>query len=219
MVILATKVYGGQHARARQSLEAILRDQLGELTIEYEVGIRRDGFPSVTLEGEDAIAAHNLLAAEWGELPGHLEDGETYRGILTDWSDEGFTVAVGEPVLIEADELDLGAGSPEQIATRFGLVRNLPVEIEYGETPTLSAAELDRLYGWQRGPGRVNANSITRGQLRATLNRAGHAEDVQTIERLGLLEQSVILEEGTDPPGIIANIGPYVPGELAAVIP
>ena len=55
--------------------------------------------------------------------------------------------------------------------------------------------------------------------MRATLNRAGHARDVVTVERLGLLEQSVVCAEGTDPPGLLASVGEYLPAELKCVIP
>jgi hypothetical protein len=65
----------------------------------------------------------------------------------------------------------------------------------------------------------VNVNSATRAEVRATVNRAGHAQDILTVERLGLLEQSIVCKEGTDPPGLIASIGEYLPAELRAVVP
>ena len=42
--------------------------------------------------------------------------------------------------------------------------------------------------------------------------------DIVTVERLGLLEQSIICGEGTDPPGLLAAIGDYLPAEIKAVI-
>jgi hypothetical protein len=65
----------------------------------------------------------------------------------------------------------------------------------------------------------VNANSATRGEVRATVNRAGHAGDIVTVERLGLLEQSIVCAEGTDPPGLLASIGRHLPAELLCVMP
>jgi len=87
-----------------------------------------------------------------------------------------------------------------------------------GVVTELADAERDRLYDWQRGPGRVTVNSATRSEVRATVNRAGHARDIVTVERLGLLEQSVVCKDGTDPPGLIASIGEYLPAELRAVV-
>jgi hypothetical protein len=65
----------------------------------------------------------------------------------------------------------------------------------------------------------VNVNSATRAEVRATVNRAGHARDIVTVERLGLLEQSIVCKPETDPPGLLASIGEYLPSELLCVVP
>ncbi len=96
----------------------------------------------------------------------------------------------------------------------------MPLRFVAGDPPRLADAERDRLFEWTRSDsGRLNVNSATRGEVRATLNRAGHARDVVTVERLGLLEQSVVCAEGTDPPGLLASVGEYLPAELKCVIP
>jgi hypothetical protein len=221
MVVLARKLYvdGEARERALDGLRSMLDDDLGDLAVTYELGVRHDEFPTVTVEGADATAARNLLRERWGEIAPTFEAGETYVGTLESWDEAGFVLDAGEDVLIPADELGLGPGSPEQVRERFGLVQHLPMEFVYGDPPRLSDDERDRLYGWTRGTGRVNVNSATRAEVRATLNRAGHARDVVTVERLGLLEQSVIPTEGTDPPGLVAAIGQHLPAELKAVVP
>ena len=221
MVVLARKLYvdGEARERALDGLRSALGDDLGELAVSYEVGVRRDEFPSVTVEGPDATAARNLLRERWGEVTPTFEAGETYVGTLESWDEEGFVLDAGEAVRIPADELGLGPGSPGQVRERFGLVQHLAMEFVYGEPSRLSDAERDRLYGWTRGAGRVNVNSATRAEVRATLNRAGHARDVVTVERLGLLENSVVPTEGTDPPGLVAAVGEHLPAELKAVVP
>ena len=45
------------------------------------------------------------------------------------------------------------------------------------------------------------------------------ADAIVTIERIGLLEQSVRCANGTDPPGVVAAIGPYLPAEMKCVMP
>ncbi|TKR28278.1 DUF2110 family protein [Natronomonas salsuginis] len=223
MVVLATKVYvlGEGRRRAMDSLESLVENELGELEVEFTVGLRDDGFPSVTVTGEDAPVARNLLEAEWGAITPHRTSGETYVGTLESWDDDGFVLDAGEPVRIPADELGLGQGTPAQIRTRFGLVQHMPLRfVEGDEEPNrLADEERDHLYEWTRGTGRVNANSITRAQLRATVNRAGHADDIITVERLGLLESSIICKDNTDAPGLLADIGPYLEAELLAVVP
>jgi len=89
-----------------------------------------------------------------------------------------------------------------------------------GDPASLAEVEQDRLYEWSRGNnGRINANSVTRSEARATVNRAGHAQDIVTVERIGLLEQSIICNPDTDPPGLLADIGQYMPSELLAIVP
>ncbi|WIV67926.1 DUF2110 family protein [Natrialbaceae archaeon AArc-T1-2] len=224
MVVLATKVYvdGDARERALDSLRSLVDNAVGDLEVETDVGVRHDQFPSVTIEGDDAVVARNVLREEWGEIVPDLEAGESYVGTLESWDEGGFVLDAGQPVRIPTDEIGLGPGSPSQIRERFGLVQHVPLRFVYGDDDPsrLAEAERDRLYEWTRSEnGRLNVNSATRAEVRATLNRAGHARDVVTIERLGLLEQSVITTEDTDPPGLLASVGEYLPAELRCVVP
>jgi len=221
MVVLATKCYvdGDARERALDGLGSLIQNAVGDLDVTYEVGLRDDDFPSVTVEGEDAVAARNLLREEWGAITQDFEAGETYVGTLESWDEDGFVLDAGQEVRIPADEIGLGQGSPEQIRKRFGLVQHLPLEFVWDDSPRLSEDQRDDLYDWTRGTGRVNVNSATRAEVRATVNRAGHAQDIVTVERQGLLEQSVICKEGTDPPGLLASIGKHLPSEILAVVP
>jgi hypothetical protein len=221
MVVLATKCYvsGDARERALDGLRSLVDNAIGDLDVEYDVGVRHDDFPSVTIEGEDGVAARNVLREEWGAITPDFERGETYTGTLESWDESGFVLDAGEEIRIPSDEIGLGQGSPEQIRTRYGLVQHMTLEFVYGESSRLADDERDRLYDWTRGAGRVNVNSATRGEVRATVNRAGHANDIVTVERVGLLEQSVICRENTDPPGLLASIGGYLPAELLCVVP
>ncbi len=231
MVVLATKLYveGEARQRATDSLRSLISNEIGDLEVSFDLSIREDDFPDVDLEGDDATVAHNVLREEFGEIPDDLEAGETYVGTLDSWDEAGFVLDAGQPVRIPAAELGLGPGSPEQIRERYGLVQHLPLRFVYAdgsdgddesEAPSrLADEERDRLYDWTRGDGRLNVNSATRAEVRATLNRAGHAQDYVTVERLGLLEQSVICTEDTDPPGLLASVGEYLPAELRCVVP
>ncbi|WP_135827048.1 DUF2110 family protein [Halorussus ruber] len=230
MVVLATKVYVQGEARERSldALRSLVGNEIEDLDVEYTVGVRHDDFAVVTIEGEDEVIARNLLREEFGEITPDFEAGETYVGTLEGWDDEGFLLDAGEEIRVPASELGLGQGTPVQIVERFGLVQHMPLEFVYGgEDPEtgeerstrLADAERDRLYDWTRGAGRVNVNSATRGEVRATVNRAGHARDIVTVERLGLLEQSIVCKDETDPPGLLAAIGDYLPAEIRCVIP
>lgn len=222
MVVLATKVYvrGGARERALDSLGSLVGNSLGDLEVSFDVGLRHDGFPSVTVSGDDETVARNVLREEWGEITPQHEAGETYVGTLEGWDEDGFVLDSGSEVRVPSEELGLGGGSPAQVRKRFGLVQHVPLRYVAGENARLADAERDRLFDWTRAEhGRVNVNSATRAEVRATVNRAGHAEDIITVERLGLLEQSIVCKPSTDPPGLLASIGEYLPSELLAVIP
>lgn len=221
MVVLATKCYveGDARERALSGLRSLVENAIGDLDVEYDIGVRHDGFPSVTIEGADEVVARNVLREEWGAITPDFEVGEIYTGTLESWDESGFVLDAGEEIRISSTELGLGPGTPAQIRTRFGLVQHLPLKFVYDDSPRLADAERDRLYDWSRGSGRVNVNSATRGEVRATVNRAGHAGDIITVERLGLLEQSIICQENTDPPGLLSSIGSYLPAELLCVVP
>ncbi|MFB6205873.1 MAG: DUF2110 family protein [Haloglomus sp.] len=225
MVVLATKLYvkGEARARALDSLRSQVDNVVGGLDVEWDLGVRDDEFPSITVSGADATAARNALAEEWGELTPHREPGETHVGTLEAWDGDGLVLDVGfgETVRISAENLGLGPGDAGQIRQRFGLVQHVPLRYTLDEDGAahLADAEQDRLYEWTRGTGRLNVNSATRAEVRATINRAGHAQDIVTVERLGLLEQSVVCGEGTDPPGLLSAVGEYLPAELLCVVP
>ncbi len=231
MVVLATKCYvsGDARDRALDGMGSLVANDIGDLHVDWQVGVRDDEFVQVDVSGEDAEVARNVLAETWGEIVAHDEGlvaGEEYVGTLESWDDDGFILDAGVEVRIPADEIGLGRGSPAQVVERFGLVQHLPVRFVYGgdvgdpdaDPNRLADAERDRLYDWQRGNGRLNVNSATRGEVRATVNRAGHAQDIVTVERLGLLEQSVICTEDTDPPGLLAAVGSYLPAEMRCVV-
>lgn len=226
MVVLATKLYveGEARERALDSLRSMVGNDLGDLDVEYDLGLRDDEFPSVTVDGPDATVARNVLAETWGELtPNGPAEGATGVGTLDAWDDDGFVLDIGfgDTVRVPADGLGLGQGDPGQIRQRFGLVQHVPLEYAMDDdgAVALTDDERDRLYDWTRGDGRLNVNSATRAEVRATVNRAGHARDIVTVERLGLLEQSVVVREGTDPPGLLASVGEYLPAELLCVVP
>ncbi len=237
MVVLATKVYvrGDARERALRSLASLVDNAVGDLDVEWSVSVRDDDFPEVAVDGPDATAAGNVLREEWGEIPPQQGDGGPADGsgapavgTLESWDDAGFVLDAGRDVRVPPEGLGLGPGSPADVVERFGVVQHLRMRFVSGEPgvpddeaggPRLADAERDRLYDWTRGPGRVNVNSATRAEVRATVNRAGHASDVVTVERLGLLEQSIVCREGTDPPGLLAAIGDYLPAEMRCVIP
>lgn len=219
--VLNTKIYveGDARTRAQKSLEGLVGNLVGDLDFSYELQLRSDDRIEVLGTGDDAEAALNLLEREFGVMETDPIEDETYLGTLEAWNDEAFTVDVGREIQVPAESLEeLGRGTPHQIRERYGLVQHMTLEVVWGGEPELSDSQVDALWGWRKGPGRVNVNSVTRSEIRATVNRAGHAHDIEKVERLGLLEQSVVCSSDTDPPGLLASLGRYVQGEMKCVV-
>lgn len=216
-------VHGDARGRALQGLQAMLDDQIGELDVTSDIEVVDEEYVTVTFDGSDASVAEAVVAEVFLSIAEAPEAASTSGAVLLRWDAGGWTVGLGPGVerTLPAEDLGLGPGGGLQLRERFGVVQHMPVEITLAETPTLSETTRDLLYGWRRDDagGRVTVNSVTRGQLRATINRAGLADAIITIERVGLLEQSVRCAEGTDPPGLVAAIGPYLPAEMKCVIP
>ena len=84
MVVLATKLYvdGDARERALDSLTSLVGNELQDLDVDYDVGVRDDDFPSVTISGPDETIARNLLREEFDEMVPNHEPGETYTGTL-----------------------------------------------------------------------------------------------------------------------------------------
>ncbi|MGM0389947.1 MAG: DUF2110 family protein, partial [Natrinema limicola] len=108
MVVLATKLYveGDARERSLDSLRSLVNNEVGDLDVEFDIGVRHDDFPSVTIEGDDATVARNVLREEFGEIVPDLEAGETYVGTLESWDDDGFVLDAGQGdgVRIPTDE-------------------------------------------------------------------------------------------------------------------
>lgn len=220
--VLNAKIYvrGDARERALDSARGVIADRLSELDFEHEVRLRDDDRLEVSGFGDDGEAALALLADEFGEYTTEPRDGETYLGTLEGWDEDGFVVDIGVDVRVPRESLDdLGRGDADAVRERYGLVHHTPLDVVIDDPPRLSDGQVDELWSWQKGDtGRLNVNSCTRAEVRATVNRAGHANDIVTVERLGLLEQSVVCAPGTDPPGLLASIGKYLEGEMKCVV-
>ena len=84
MVVLATKCYveGDARDRALDGMGSLVANDVGELAVDWQVGVRDDGFVQVDVTGEDAAVARTVLAETWGEIVAHdegLTAGEEYE--------------------------------------------------------------------------------------------------------------------------------------------
>jgi hypothetical protein len=208
----------GQVHKVGPSFGAMLHNDLGGLNVAYSIELAK--WISVTVSGPDEGLAADVLTKKYGKLD-DVRRGDIFRAWVTAINDTGLVLdAGGKRVLVHQDKLkQLGRGTALQVASRFGLIRCLPLEVRLVDEneAELTKNQIDTLWRWKKGTDRINVNNATRAQIHAVLKRSGHARDVYAIERLGILEHSIVCKRGTDAPGLISIIGPFLESELGCV--
>lgn len=220
---LLLNVYGNKE-RALHSAEVLIDNELKELDASAKLSISDDNWIIADIDGDDSEFATNFLMQKFGTPVTKLSRNETYMGVIRQIHQKEIIVDIGTLITIPQKNLMiLGGGTAEQITTRFGIIRHLPVKIEITDEKarqgTFTKAQADIWWGWKKSEqDRVIANSVTRSELKAAIKKTGHARDIYGIERLGLMEHMITCRENTDGPGIVAAIGRSVKGELGVII-
>jgi hypothetical protein len=224
-VVTLQHIYGKNRDRMAELLKGLVENELKDLEVKVEVSITPENWAEFSLEGEDDVVSANILTSRYGSPAKKAETGKVYLGFLQAFPEDAFVVNIGVPLRVEAEELKaLGSGKPKQLASRFGLIPHLPVEIEVFEANKKAKArftkkQLDTWWGWKKAStDRVVINGATRSEIKNAIKRTGHGRDIYEIERLGLLEHAVVCREKTDGPGIVAAIGPRLKSEIGVVI-
>lgn len=208
----------GNAGKVTRSFEAMVRNDLSGLHVTYSLTLT--SWISVTVTGSEEQVAADLLVRQYGELR-DARPGDIVRAWLVGVNDDGIALHTGcKRVSVPCVRLEpFGRGTVEQIASRFGLIHCLPLQIRLvGEFDAeFTKNQIDALWRWKKGTDRINVNNATRAQIHAALKRSRHSRDVYAIERLGILEHSIVCKKGTDAPGLVPQIGPYLESKLACV--
>jgi hypothetical protein len=208
----------GDIEKANKAFQATLKNKLKYLDVNITVDSHK--WMKVTLTGKDEEFAANYLVSIYGS-PHKLNIGDIITARLADIDEHSIKVDVGLKFafVLESNLKHFGAGTPKQIASRFGFVEQLPVEVRVTgiREVEFTKKQIDTFWTWKKGTDRVIVNGATRGQIRSVLKRTGHLRDIIRIEKLGILEHSIICKKGTDAPGIISDIGLYLKSDLGCV--
>jgi hypothetical protein len=208
----------GDIEKANKAFQATLKNKLKHLDVNITVDSHE--WMKVTLTGKDEEFAANYLISIYGS-PHKLNIGDIITGRLANIDEHSIKVDVGLKFafVLKGNFKHFGAGTPKQIASRFGFVKQLPVEVRVTgiREVEFTKKQIDTFWKWKKGTDRVIVNGATRGQIRSVLKRTGHLRDTIRIEKLGILEHSIICKKGTDAPGIISDIGPYLKSDLGCV--
>lgn len=222
-ITLCIKIYGNIE-KGVETVNTVIINELKELDIKAQIHISTDGWVNIELSGEDEEFASNLLIKKYGTPVHKPLKNSIYKGYIDNINEDCICVDIGVKVyILSKDMKNLGIGNSSQIATRFGMIEYLPVEIEIIDSKQLlcqfSKLQTDTFWKWKKSTtDRVIANSITRSELKAAIKKTGHARDIYGIERLGILEHAIICKESTDGPGIVAAIGKLIISKLGVII-
>ena len=220
-IILLLHIYGNRE-RAIRSIEAVVNNELKELDAIAHVSATGDEWAHVDITGDDEEFSANFLLSRYGSPVEKADSRNVYRGYIQSIDDDSIAVNVGTVVNISLGELKpLGMGQVKQIASRFGIISQLPVSVEItGKNEArFTKEQVDLFWKWKKsGTDRVIANSVTRSELKAAIKKTGHARDIYGIERIGVMEHAIVCRENTDGPGIVTEIGPLLKSEIGVVI-
>ena len=207
------------------SIRATIGNDLKDLDASFDLSVTKNKWIQVNIEGEDEEFAENFLIAKYGSPTKEPQIGTHYKGYIVSINDKGIAIDIGTTLLISTGSLKpLGAGDPHQIASRFGMIPHMPVLVEIVEhdDKTLvqfTKKQVDLWWEWKRsGNDRVIVNSVTRSKLKVAIKKTGHGKDIYGIDRLGVMENSIICRKGTDGPGIVAHIGPLLQSDIGVII-
>ncbi len=224
---------------AEESLETMLSDivsRYDNVKIDsIEPSFRR--WARVRLKGEgDVESCVYEIISEYDEVRSlfEIDDGDIIYGKIIDLFKVGYGIYVDigivGPEVVDAliplytlrEQLAHGVkASVRDIGRSFGFVENLPLEIEIVSVSEdkkeiearLTEDQAYYLLEMAADPyDRIIVSGMTRKGLQRAFKKAGVARFVRRIERWGLLENEVILDEGVDAPGILAKVGPFLPG-------
>ena len=237
-LVILEKIYGDRSGV--EKLDRKLKSLIGDLEVTWKIGITQKQWVKIRIEGEDEEISANLIREEFGEVPyklSNVKEGQRYKGRFIDLGKVGYGVYV-----------DIGVFSPtpkdalvplyylkrefeekpvRQMIREFGWIDYLPVEIqvervEFGTREVeayFTDRQLKKMKSWiSDGYDKLFIVGTISERIEEALIKTGHSRDVKKLEELGLMETLLILKRGTQAPGIIKEIGPYIkPAVIGAI--
>lgn len=248
-LVLLEKIYGPY--RPEDFTPALLTLCSGLEVDVRVVGTAGRGWLVVEVSGEDEEVAVRLVEEEMGLAPvepGRLSRYDEVRGRILSLADDGLVVDIGvfRPLNLDAlvplgalrAQLADGLGlSMAELSSLFCLSAGLPFEVELSEDPSPpgpveagpSEGQVRELEEWvSSGLDRLVITGASHHAVKKAVGGSGLHKHVLAVERLGALENCVILKLGA-PVGKLfgvlrrrlpwANIMVFRPGRVLDVLP
>ncbi len=224
-----------KHSSAK-ALNFILKKELEELDVEIiDIQFNKERCAEVTIDGEDEIIAKNFIESNYGtkrsvadvnvsdQVYGRFKEvGGVKFGTFVDVGLKTSTKDMDGlyPLFELRNQLANGNNVPlTKILRAYGIIDNLPVFFEITKREILSSKIWLKLtensLNWLKKPFDHNKEALilcgtTRRTIKHALISSQHTEDIEEIERLGLLEYRLICKKGTRAEGLIPELGPYL---------
>jgi hypothetical protein len=224
-----------KHSSAK-ALDYILSKELEELDVKIvKIEFNTDKYAEITLDGNDEVIAKNFIINNHGtkrsissinvgdQILGRFKDvGGVKFGSFVDAGLETSTQKIDAlyPLFAMREQLADGNKVPlMNILRAFGIVENLPMSFEVTKREILGGkiwVELtEQSLDWIFDPLEREKEALilcgtTRRMVKQALTQTGHAEDIEVIERIGLLEYRLICKQGTRADGLIPELGPFL---------
>ncbi len=230
------KTYNVAKHSSAKALDYILSKELENLDVEIiKIDFNKEKYAEITLDGKDEIIAKNFISNNHGtkksvstinvgdQIFGRFKDvGGVKFGSFVDAGLETSTQKIDAlyPLFAMREQLADGNKVPlMNILRSFGIVENLPMFFEITKREILGGkiwVELtDQSLDWIFDPLEREKEALilcgtTRRMIKQALTQTGHAEDIEIIERIGLLEYRLICKKGTRADGLIPELGPHL---------
>ncbi|MCK5185006.1 MAG: DUF2110 family protein [Candidatus Heimdallarchaeota archaeon] len=228
---LMTKVYT-KKSETFSLLKRNIENDVKDLDVKISsIVFGDDGFVSLTLEGEDELAAYNYLGSLYGKNTdlGELKDGETIKGYICSSGKIGFGVFVDigikEPYSVDAllplfslrEQLVDGKVIPvRKIIKMYGVIDNFPIEITMQKVSIglkkieaqLSQKQVETFEKWkEEGLDKLLIFGAYKEEIVSALARTNHSKDIISIENLGWMENVITCKFNTNAKGLIPSLG------------
>jgi hypothetical protein len=173
---------------------------------------------------------YNILKKEIGTITKfeEVKVGQEFKGMMVDVGKVGFGIFVdcailnpGTDILINLhtlrDQLCKGnTVSLPEIIQAYNFIDNFPLYVKVkeideesqkikGEITKKTLSLFDKIT--KENIQGIFASGVSKNQLKKALIKKGHLRDIISVKRYGFRENIVLFKEGTNAPGIIAQIG------------
>lgn len=232
-VAVLEKTYNVARHSSIKAFTFILDEELKGLDVEVkEITFNREKYAEITLEGEDEEVAKNLIIKNYGtnrsiaevklgdEIYGRCKDvGGVKFGFFADAGILSTTkkIDVLYPLFELREQLAGGKKIPLLTIMRaYGFTENLPLFFEITKRQIIGSKVWVKLteksLNWLKKPSDERKDAlivcgVTRRAIKNALITSNHAEDIEEVERIGILEYRLVCKRGTRAEGLIPEIG------------